>query len=109
MSEWFSLFILKIHTDQDERYNHIILILHILWPAGVGVAHLLEVAVEAAGEGAVVPEVVGHGHAEQALVAEHPGGAGLVVVVKEELVEEPEEEGAVLVASRLQLGVLDVP
>merc|ERR1719445_244785 len=41
-------------------------------PAGVVIGHLLEVCVESAGEGSLVPEVVGHGHAEEALVAEHP-------------------------------------
>ena len=74
-------------------------------PAGVGVGHLLEVRVEAAGEGGLVPEVVGHGHAEEALVAEHPPlEAG--VVVEEELVDEAEEEGLVLLIGLLQVGLL---
>ena len=74
-------------------------------PAGVVIGHLLEVGVESAGEGPLVPEVVGHGHAEEALVAEHPPlEAG--VVVEEELVDEAEEEGLVLLVGLLQLGVL---
>merc|ERR1711884_677804 len=74
-------------------------------PAGVVIGHLLEVGVESAGEGALVPEVVGHGHAEEALVAEHPPlEAG--VVVEEQLVDEAEEEGLVLLVGLLQLGVL---
>ena len=80
--------------------------MHIADPsAGVVIGHLLEVGVESAGEGPLVPEVVGHGHAEEALVAEHPPlEAG--VVVEEELVDEAEEEGLVLLVGLLQLGVL---
>ena len=51
-------------------------------PAGVGVAHLLEVGIHPAGEGVIVLQVGWHGHAEQAAVPEHPP-LGAVLGIRE--------------------------